>query len=224
MKSKLKLVIVTILVLIGALSFGQVATAHDNHDGHHDHDNDDSCRRVCSTWENKCKEWSEPKCEEWSEPKCERRGRDGECRKWEDKECKRWGERECRESERECKEWKEECDSHLTPTPTTDPCANDQCVTPTPTEESTTTTATIPPAGHGDGLSDGRSDGRSDGSCSKPPCSGSGQVLGASTGPTQAVLGLSTTSGEGNLALQLIQLFGALTSGVAGFTLFKRSN
>lgn len=80
-----------------------------------------------------------------------------------------------------------------------------QTVTPTPT---------VPPAGHGDGLSDG---GSSCPSCTQAPHQ---SVLGASTGPQ--VLGLSTTSGEES-ALPLVQLFGAFISSVAGFKFLKKN-
>lgn len=111
-------------------------------------------------------------------------------------------------------EWSCDCEV-ITPTPTVEPS-----ITPTPTVESTPTPTPSNPGGPGDGLSDGRSDGRS--SC--PECTQapkSAAVLGASIGP--AVLGLSTTSGEQNIVLQLVQLFGALASGIAGYTFFKKN-
>lgn len=84
------------------------------------------------------------------------------------------------------------------------------CVTPTPTSGQT------PPGGPGDGLSDG---GSSCPDCTKPHNT-TQSVLGASTGPQ--VLGLSTTSGEENAVLPLVQLFAALTSGMFGFKLLKK--
>ncbi len=86
-----------------------------------------------------------------------------------------------------------------------------------------TPTPIVPPAGHGDGLSDGRSDGGS--SC--PECTqasgiGGGQVLGASTGPTKAVLGLSTTSGENEL-VKLAQIFGSFVLSMFGLAFYKKS-
>lgn len=67
------------------------------------------------------------------------------------------------------------CESDVTPTPTTDPCANGGCQTP--------------PGGPGDGRSDGRSDGKS--SSSQPA------VLGASTAKQGEVLGASTFAKTG---------------------------
>jgi hypothetical protein len=93
-------------------------------------------------------------------------------------------------------------------------CEPDQSSTPTPTQ--------IPsnPGGPGDGKSDGRSDGRSScPECTQAPATAA--VLGASTGP--AVLGLSTTSGEESVMLQLAQILGALVSAGAGFTFFKKN-
>lgn len=90
-------------------------------------------------------------------------------------------------------------------------CNTNSCsVTPTPTSGQT------PPGGPGDGLSDG---GSSCPDCTKPHNS-TQSVLGASTGPQ--VLGLSTTSGEENAVLPLVQLFAALTSGMFGFKLLKK--
>jgi hypothetical protein len=95
-------------------------------------------------------------------------------------------------------------------------CEPDQSSTPTPTPTQTPSN----PGGPGDGKSDGRSDGRSScPECTQAPATAA--VLGASTGP--AVLGLSTTSGEESVMLQLVQLFGALVSGAAGFTFFKKN-
>lgn len=106
-----------------------------------------------------------------------------------------------------------------TPTPTIDPCADNQCATPTPTP---TPTATETPSNPGGGPGDGKSDnlGCSTHDCSGNPAPSQGQVLGASTGPQ--VLGLSTTSGEQS-ALPLLQMFGALVSGLVGFKLFKKN-
>jgi hypothetical protein len=80
----------------------------------------------------------------------------------------------------------------ITPTPTVDPCGDhgELCVTPT---------ATPTPSNNGRG-----SNGRSDGLSSCPSCTQ------APHNNTQAVLGLSHTSGEANSLLQLIQIFGAL--------------
>jgi hypothetical protein len=105
-----------------------------------------------------------------------------------------------------------------TPSPTIDPCADNQCATPTPTPTPTPTETTTNSGGPGDGLGCATHD------CSNHPSSqGStgGQVLGASTGPQ--VLGLSTTSGEENYLLQLIQAAGAFVSGSLGFIFFKKN-
>jgi len=121
------------------------------------------------------------------------------------------------------KDWKKHHEDHcatpsVTPTPTINPCIDGQCVTPTVTPTPTPTPTN--PGGPGDGLSDGRSDGGSScPECTKAP---QGQVLGASTGPMKAVLGLSTTSGEES-ALPLLQFLGALTSGLVGFKFFKKN-
>jgi hypothetical protein len=45
--------------------------------------------------------------------------------------------------------------------------------------------------------------------------------LGAATGPQ--VLGLSTTGGEESFLPQLIQIFGAITSGGLGFIFLKKN-
>lgn len=121
----------------------------------------------------------------------------------------------------------------VTPTPTTDPghhyaCVENACTlvngagdntcssnndcgepTPTPTETVTPTPTNTPnnPGGPGDGRSDG---GSSCPSCTQAP-----------KAPIQAVLGLSTTSGNENLSLILVQLFGALALGGLGFKLFR---
>ncbi len=107
----------------------------------------------------------------------------------------------------------------LTPVPTTNPTPTPTLI-PVPTTEPTVVPTNTPSiGGPGDGKSDGRSDGKSDGRSSFPQTGG--QVLGASTGPQ--VLGLSTTSG-GNTIPQLAQLFGALISGITGFTFFKKND
>jgi hypothetical protein len=103
-------------------------------------------------------------------------------------------------------------------------CKSEATPTPTVTQEEPTATPTQTPnqGGPGDGLSDGRSDGGSScPDCTKAPSTQS--VLGASTGPTKAVLGLSTTSGEENAGLQLIQILGALTSGAFGLSFLKKN-
>jgi ABC-type Fe3+-siderophore transport system permease subunit len=101
-----------------------------------------------------------------------------------------------------------------TPTPTVTPT-----VTPTPEVTPTPTPTTTPsnPGGPGDNKSDNL--GCSVNDCSNHPAA-QPQVLGAST---KAVLGLSTTSGEENYLLQLIQSFGALTAAGLGFILFKKN-
>jgi hypothetical protein len=48
-------------------------------------------------------------------------------------------------------------------------------------------------------------------------------TVGGTGGPIQAVLGLSTTSGEENSLLQFVQLFGALTFAGLGFVFFKKN-
>jgi hypothetical protein len=103
-----------------------------------------------------------------------------------------------------------------TPTPT---CTPTPTVTPTvtPTEIPTPTTTPSNPGGPGDNKSDNL--GCSVRDCSNHP-SAQPQVLGAST---KAVLGLSTTSGEENFLPQLIQLFGAITSGGLGLVFFKKN-
>lgn len=97
---------------------------------------------------------------------------------------------------------------------------DDKCPTPTPAPivaaPSTNT------GGPGDGLSDNLG-------CSTHDCSGNQvgggsstqTVLGAATGPQ--VLGLSYTSGEESFLPQLLQLFGALTSGGLGLVFFKKN-
>lgn len=95
----------------------------------------------------------------------------------------------------------------------------DPDATPTPTPVASTTPSN--PGGPGDGRSDNQGCSAHDCSGNKPSSQG-GQVLGASTGPTKAVLGLSATSGEES-AMPLLQLFGALTSGLVGFKLFKKN-
>lgn len=77
-------------------------------------------------------------------------------------------------------------------------------VSPTPTPTNTPSN----PGGPGDG--------RSDGGSSCPSCTQ------AHNAPIQAVLGLSTTSGE-DFALPLVQLFFALSSAGLGFKFFKKS-
>ncbi len=104
-----------------------------------------------------------------------------------------------------------ECE--LSPTPTDEPEA-----TPTPTN----TPSNGGTGGPGDGLSDGRSDGRSScPECTQNPNVG-GAVLGASTGPTKAVLGLSTTSGENEL-IKLAQVFGSFVLSMFGLAFYKKS-
>lgn len=95
--------------------------------------------------------------------------------------------------------------------------------TPTPTLTVTPTPTNTPsnPGGPGDGGSDGRSDGLSScPECTKAP---QGQVLGSSTGPTKAVLGLSTTSGDNNEALAIFQLFAAFILTATGFKFLKNN-
>lgn len=116
-----------------------------------------------------------------------------------------------------------------TPTPTVTPtptpgCEGEDCITPTPTATPTPTQA--PSNNNGGGSGDGQSDNLG---CSTHDCSGNQTaqssttqaVLGASTGPQ--VLGLSTTSGEESVIPQLLQLFGALTSGGLGLVFFKKN-
>lgn len=98
--------------------------------------------------------------------------------------------------------WDDDCEvsptvTPVTPTPSVDPCANNGCVTPTPT-----TTSGGGSTG-GDGLSDGLGCGSHD--CSQHQSSG-GSVLGASTGPEQAVLGASTMAGTGTFAENLMNI------------------
>ena len=89
---------------------------------------------------------------------------------------------------------------------------------PTPTPTATPTPAqTSNPGGSGDNKSDNL--GCSVNDCSNHP-SAQPQVLGTST---KAVLGLSTTSGEENYLLQVIQAAGALVSGGLGFIFFKKN-
>jgi len=109
------------------------------------------------------------------------------------------------------KDWNKDYDGRC-PTPTPTPSVTPS-PTPTPTE-----TQTSNPGGPGDGLG-----------CATHDCSGNQvgggsttqAVLGASTGPT--VLGLSYTSGEESFLPQLLQLFGALTSGGLGLVFFKKN-
>ena len=83
------------------------------------------------------------------------------------------------------------------------------CATPTPVTTNT--------GGPGDGRSDNLGCGSHD--CSNHP-STSGQVLGASTGPQ--VLGLSTTSGDSTTVLSLIQLAAAFGFISLGAGLFRK--
>lgn len=106
-----------------------------------------------------------------------------------------------------------------TPTPTPDPCADDQCVTPTVTPTPTQTPPNV--GGPGDGRSDNLGCGGHD--CSNQAAASQGQVLGASTGPTKAVLGLSATSGNENSALVFAQLFTAFALSVTGFKFLKNN-
>lgn len=117
----------------------------------------------------------------------------------------------------------------LTPTPTITPCDSNEnddenCPTPTPTVTPTVTpTPTETPSNPGGPVDDGL--GCSHHDCSTHPApttAQGGQVLGASTGPTKAVLGLSTTSGEES-AMPLLQLLTALTSGLVGFKFLKKN-
>jgi hypothetical protein len=143
----------------------------------------------------------------------------------EDRQCvKVWssGESTCDKSD--------DCKAVVTATPTPEPTVTPiitQTVTPTPTQAPSN-------GGNPGGPGDGKSDGRSDGGSSCPSCTQApqGQVLGASTGPTQAVLGastgpavlgLSTTSGEESALPGLFQIFGALTSAGLGFAFFKKN-
>jgi hypothetical protein len=92
-----------------------------------------------------------------------------------------------------------------TPTPSIDPCANGAC--------------NNNPGGSGDGKSDNLGCGSHD--CSNHP-STTQAVLGASTGPTQAVLGLSSTGGENEL-LKLAQVLGTFVFSGLGLAFFKKS-
>jgi hypothetical protein len=92
----------------------------------------------------------------------------------------------------------DDCNQEVTPTPS---------VTPTPTPTPTTTPSN--PGGPGDGKSDNLGCGSHD--CSSHPSAPQGQVLG-----------LSTTSGEENYLLQIVQALGALTSAGLGFAFFKK--
>lgn len=91
-----------------------------------------------------------------------------------------------------------------------------------------TSTPTPAPSNPGGGSGDGKSDNLG---CGSHDCSGNtassqstgGQVLGASTGPTQAVLGLSTTSGDSASVFSLIQLAAAFGFTSLGFGLFKKN-
>ena len=75
-------------------------------------------------------------------------------------------------------------------------------------EEATPTPTQTPNVG-------GPGDGRSDGLSSCPSCT--------QAPPTQAVLGLSTTSSGGNGLLSFVQLFGALALSFGGFSFFKKN-
>ena len=105
-----------------------------------------------------------------------------------------------------------------TPMPTPMPTPTDPPITPTPT-------TTAPSTNSGGPFDDGLG-------CAHHDCSGNQiggpvstpttqQVLGASTGPQ--VLGLSTTSGEENYLLQIIQAAGTLFSGGLGLIFFKKN-
>jgi hypothetical protein len=81
--------------------------------------------------------------------------------------------------------------------------------TPTPTPTPTPTTTPSNPGGPGDGRSDNLGCGSHD--CSSHPSAPQGQVLG-----------LSSTSGEENYLLQIVQALGALTSVGLGFVFLKK--
>jgi hypothetical protein len=104
-----------------------------------------------------------------------------------------------------------DCEVELSVTPTVEPTA-------APTEAPAQSATNV--GGLGDGLSDGRNDGRSDGRSSSPQVGG--QVLGASTGPMKAVLGLSTTSGENEL-IKLAQILGSFALSMLGLAFYKKS-
>lgn len=97
-------------------------------------------------------------------------------------------------------------------------------ITPTATPSATPT----PTNGGG---STGGSDGQSDGlGCSSHDCSGNkvggGQVLGASTGPTQAVLGASTMAGTGtfeNTVMDIMLVAGMIVLSLGGLSYAKEN-
>jgi len=164
--------------------------------------------------------------------------------------CHRQDDGKCKEEQRNyCnEEWKSDrCTNPtptpkptVTPTPTPTPTSTPTpTATPTPTltpsptatpTPSATPVVTLAPtqAPNLGGPGDGRSDGLG---CGSHDCSGNkvgggtpqGQVLGASTGPTQAVLGLSTTSGDNNNLFTFFQLLGSLIMASTGFMFFKKN-
>jgi hypothetical protein len=136
--------------------------------------------------------------------------------------CHKCDDGKCQEDQKDrCNgDWKEGKCPTTTPTVTPTP-TQEVTVTPTPTTDPGTTTSN-------GGGSDGKSDGRSDGlGCGSHDCSGnstsnpSQAVLGASTGP--GVLGMSTTSGDENNILSLIQVLGSLIMGFTGFKFFRKN-
>jgi hypothetical protein len=101
------------------------------------------------------------------------------------------------------------------PTPTQGPALTP---TPTPITEVTPTsgpkaTPTPKPSNGGNG---GSSSGGGVGGSSS-------SVAGTSTGPTQGVLGLSTTSGGANMLVQWLQLFGAFGLISTGALFYKKN-
>ena len=102
---------------------------------------------------------------------------------------------------------------NCSPTPTVTPCPS---ISVTPTAEPTVTPTETPSnPGNPGGPGDGRSDGRSDGLSSCPSCT--------QAPATQAVLGLSTTSGNGNILFQWVELLGAFGLISAGAIFFKKN-
>lgn len=93
----------------------------------------------------------------------------------------------------------------------------DLCVTPSPTPTSTPTSTPTPTQVPTQTPNQGSGDGGSDGlGCGSHDCSGNKIMQGA-------VLGLSTTSGGGNLPLAFVQLFGALLMVSTGFIFFRKN-
>lgn len=127
----------------------------------------------------------------------------------------------------DCGEWSCPTDcKDISPSPEVSPTPTDE-PEPTPTDEpeATPTPTSAPSNGGTGGPGDGLSDGRSDGLSSCPECTqagAGGQVLGASTGPTKAVLGLSTTSGENEL-IKLAQVFGSFVLSMFGLAFYKKN-